>query len=163
MKKNKEKKLSAHFKKIKMLACDFDGVMTDNNVIIDENGKESVVCNRADSLGIELLSERGIDVVVISKETNKVVKARCDKLNIQCVQGTDDKLPILKKEAIKRNLMQENICFIGNDINDIGCIRYAGLGIAVNDSHPSVKKAANFITKKKGGYGAVREIADLIL
>lgn len=146
-----------------MLVCDFDGVMTDNRVIVDENGKESVICHRGDGLGIELLKKNGIEVIVISKEKNKVVKARCDKLGIQCIHGIDDKLLIFKKEIAKKNLKKENICFVGNDINDIECIKYVGLGVAVNDSHPLVKKAADFITEKKGGHGAVREIADLIL
>jgi YrbI family 3-deoxy-D-manno-octulosonate 8-phosphate phosphatase len=151
------------FKKIKMLVCDFDGVMTDNRVIVDENGKESVICHRGDGLGIESLKKNGFYVLVISKEKNKVVKARCDKLGIECIQGTDEKLSVFKKEISKRNLNQENICFIGNDVNDIECIEYAGLGVAVNDSHPLVKKVADFVTEKKGGHGAVREIADLIL
>jgi len=148
---------------IKLLAMDFDGVLTNNKVIVDENGKESVVCNRSDSLGIDLLKKQGIDIVVISKETNKVVKARCKKLKINCNSGIDDKISILKKEIESRNLKAKDVCFIGNDINDIECIKYAGLGIAVNDAYPDVKKAADFITKKNGGEGAVREIIDKIL
>lgn len=165
MKENKTKKAanSSQIKQIKLLACDFDGVMTDNTVIADENGKEYVVCNRADGMGIELLKNKGIEVIVISKESNKVVKARCGKLKIPCIQGINDKLPILKKELAKRSLSQEEVCFVGNDINDIECIKYAGIGIAVMDSYPEVKKAANIVTKKKGGEGAVREVADMVL
>ena len=148
---------------IKLLAMDFDGVLTNNKVIVDENGKESVVCNRSDGLGIDLLKKKGIDIVVISKETNKVIKARCDKLKINCNQGIDDKITILKKEIKKRNLKAEEVCFIGNDVNDIECIKYVGLGVAVNDAYPKVKKIADIITKKNGGEGAVREIIDKIL
>ena len=161
MRKNNNK--AVNFAQIKMMVCDFDGVMTDNRVIVDENGKESVICNRADYLGIELLKKKGIEVIVISKEKNKVVKARCNKLEIPCIQGINDKLSILKNEIMKKNLMPENVCFIGNDINDIDCIKYVGLGIAVNDSYPEVKEVATIITKKKGGEGAVREVADIIL
>lgn len=162
MKENKAKKVM-NFAQIKLLVCDFDGVMTNNTVIVDENGKESVICNRADYLGIELLKRKGIEVIVISKEKNKVVKMRCDKLNVHCIHGTDDKLSVLKREMVKRNLIQEEVCFVGNDINDIECIRYAGIGIAVNDSYPEVKKVADIIIKNKGGEGAVREVADIIL
>lgn len=162
MKENKTKK-AANLVQIKLLVCDFDGVMTNNKVIVDENGKESVICNRADGLGIELLKNKGIDVIVISKEINKVVKARCDKLKIPCIRGINDKLLILKKELAKRSLSKEEVCFVGNDINDIECIKYAGIGIAVNDAYPEVKKTAAIVTKKKGGEGAIREVADMIL
>lgn len=153
----------ANLAKIKMLVSDFDGVMTDNTVIVDENGKESVVCSRADGLGIEMLRKKGIEVIVISKESNKVVKARCNKLKIPCIQEIEDKLSILKKEMAKRGLSKEEACFIGNDITDIECIRYAGIGIAVSDSYPEAKKAADFVTRKRGGEGAIREVADMIL
>ena len=151
------------YSNIKLLALDFDGVLTNNKVIVDENGKESVICNRSDSLGIDLLKKKGIDVVVISKESNIVVKARCDKLKIFCVQGIDDKISILKKEISKRGLTPGEVCFIGNDVNDVECIKYVGLGVAVNDAYSDVKKAAKIVTKKNGGEGAVREIIDNIL
>lgn len=149
--------------KIKLLALDFDGVLTNNTVIVDENGIESVICNRSDSLGIELLKKRGIEVIVISKEANKVVKARCDKLKIPFVQGIEDKLSILKKEVKKRGLDSKDVCFVGNDANDIECIKYVGLGVAVNDAYPEVKNAAKLVAQKNGGHGAVREIIDYIL
>lgn len=148
---------------IKLLALDFDGVLTNNTVIVDENGKESVVCSRSDSLGIELLKKQGIDVIVISKETNKVIKARCNKLKIPYIQSVDDKLSILKKEIQKRELNPEEVCFVGNDINDIKCIKYVGLGVAVRDAYPEVKNAAKLVTQKNGGEGAVRETVDYIL
>lgn len=151
------------FSNIKLLAFDFDGVMTDNKVIVDENGKESVVCNRSDGMGVEMVKKRGIEVIVISKEQNKVVKARCDKLKVSCVHGVDDKISILKKEIEKRNLSPDEVCFVGNDVNDIECIKYAGLGIATNNAYASVKEVADFVTEKNGGDGAVREIIDKII
>ena len=151
------------YSNIKLLALDFDGVLTNNKVIVDENGIESVICNRSDSLGIGLLKKKDIDVIVISKEANKVVKARCNKLKISCVQGIDDKISILKKEINKRGLQPEEVCFIGNDVNDVECIEYVGLGVAVNDAFSEVKKAAKIVTEKNGGKGAVREIIDNIL
>ncbi len=77
--------------------------------------------------------------------------------------GIDDKISILKKEISKRGLKPEEVCYIGNDVNDIECMRYVGLGVAVNDAYPEVKKAAKIVTEKNGGEGAVREIIDNIL
>jgi len=148
---------------VKLLVLDFDGVMTNNKVIVDENGKESIICNRSDGMGVEMIKNKGIDVIVISKEVNKVVKARCDKLNVPCVHGVDDKLSILKKELNNRSLQPEDVCYIGNDVNDIECLKYVGIGIAVNDAFPEVKKVAKVVTKKNGGEGAVREIIDNII
>lgn len=154
---------SNNLKKIKLLVLDFDGVMTDNRVLVSEDGKESVFCNRGDGLGIEMLKKKGIEVVVISKETNKVVQARCKKLKIECWDSIDEKYKLFLREIKKRNLKLENVCFIGNDINDLECIKNAGIGVAVADSYKSVLRIADYITKKRGGEGAVREIADLIL
>lgn len=151
------------YSNIKLLALDFDGVLTNNKVIVDENGKESVMCSRSDGMGIEMIKNKGIDVIVISKEKNKVVKARCDKFKISCIYGIDDKISILKKEISKRCLKPEEVCYIGNDVNDIECLRYVGLGVAVNDAYPEVKKVAKIVTEKNGGEGAVREIIDNIL
>lgn len=156
-------KISRKFQKIKLLVLDFDGVMTDNRVLVSEDGKEAVFCNRSDGLGIEMLKKKGIDVVVISKEKNKVVQARCKKLKIKCLQGIDDKDSLFLKEIKKRKLKLENVCFVGNDINDLECVKNAGIGAAVADSHKSVLDIADYITKKKGGEGAVREVIDLIL
>jgi YrbI family 3-deoxy-D-manno-octulosonate 8-phosphate phosphatase len=151
------------FKKIKLLVLDFDGVMTDNRVLVSEDGKEFVFCYRGDGLGIEMLRKKGIEVIVISKEKNPVVQARCNKLKIECWQGIDDKETIFLREIKKRGLNLEDVCFIGNDITDLGCIKKAGLGIAVADSEEPLLDIADYVTKRKGGKGAVREICNLIL
>jgi len=151
------------YSNIKLLALDFDGVLTNNKVIVDENGKESVICSRSDGMGIEMMKNKGIEVIVISKEKNKVVKARCDKLKIPCVHGIDNKISILKKEISKRGLKPEEVCYIGNDVNDIDCLKYVGLGVAVNDAYSEAKKVAKIVTEKNGGDGAVREVIDNIL
>ncbi len=156
-------KINKEFKKIKLLVLDFDGVMTNNRVLVSEDGRESVFCNRGDGLGIEMLKEEGVEVVVISKETNRVVQTRCSKLKIECWQGIDEKYRLFLEEVKKRNLKSENVCFIGNDVTDLECIKKAGIGVAVADSHKAALKVADYVTKKKGGEGAVREIADLIL
>ena len=157
------KKTSKKFQKIKLLVLDFDGVMTDNRVLVQEDGKEAVFCNRGDGLGIEILKKAGVEVLVISKEKNKVVLARCKKLKIKCLNNIDNKYNLFLKEVKKRNLKLETVCFVGNDVNDLQCIKNAGIGVAVADSHQSVLDIADYVTKKKGGEGVVREVADLIL
>jgi len=151
------------FSKIKLMVCDFDGVMTDNKVIVKEDGSEAVICNRSDGLGIETLKNFGIGVMVLSKERSKVVAARCNKLKIGCIFGSDDKLRSLREEVKKRNLSLEQVCFIGNDINDIECLKAACIGIAVADSHEKVLEIADIVTKRKGGEGAIREVCDMLL
>jgi YrbI family 3-deoxy-D-manno-octulosonate 8-phosphate phosphatase len=151
------------FSMISMLALDFDGVLTDNLVTVDEDGRESVTCSRADGHGISSLKKAGVHVVVISKEENKVVSARCGKLGIECFQGIEDKLTLLVKIAREKGVEMKSVAFIGNDGNDVGCIREAGIGIAVSDAYPDAVSAADYVTEMPGGKGAVREICDMIL
>jgi YrbI family 3-deoxy-D-manno-octulosonate 8-phosphate phosphatase len=152
-------------REMRLLALDFDGVFTDNRVFIDENGRESVVCDRSDSLGIKMLKERrpDIKILVISKETNPVVKARCDKLKIACRTGIDDKLTLFKKIIDEENVDLHEVAYMGNDVNDLECLSFAGIGIAVADSDPKVLAVADYITHKNGGRGAIREIIDIVL
>ncbi|MBW2989889.1 HAD hydrolase family protein [Candidatus Woesearchaeota archaeon] len=151
------------FRKIRMLVMDFDGVLTNNLVLVDSEGGESVFCSRADGFGIDMLKKSGKELLVLSKEENKVVEARCKKLKIPCIHGIEDKEHIFMDEIKKKGIGMEEVCFIGNDLNDIGCIKLAGIGVAVQDAYPLVKKCADYITDEKGGCGAVREVADLIL
>ncbi len=154
-----------NIKHIKLIAMDFDGVFTDNRVFIDEDGRESVVCDRSDSLGLKMLREKrpDISVIVISKETNNVVKARCEKLNIAYRTGIDDKLTTFKEIIANAKLDSEQVAYMGNDINDIECIQCAGIGVAVSDSDPKVLAVADYITRNKGGRGAIREFIDIVL
>ena len=159
----KNNTLKEDFKKIKLLVLDFDGVMTNNKVYIDENGKEMVCCSRADGLGIENLKKQGVKILVLSKERNRVVKARCKKLKVKCVQKVNDKLKTLNQALEEMNILPSQVCYLGNDINDIECVKFVGLGCAVRNSHLTLLRVADYVTKNKGGDGAVREICDLIL
>lgn len=152
-----------HWSAIKLLALDFDGVMTDNRVLVDQEGKEAVFCHRGDGMGIGLLKKAGLAVLVISMEPNPVVSARCRKLKIDCIQNCEKKLRALQQIATARNLKPREIAFAGNDVNDLECLRWVGLPIAVADAEPEVLKAAAYVTRRPGGYGAVREIADRLL
>jgi len=151
-------------KKIQLLVLDFDGVLTDNRVFVDENGIESVACNRGDGLGIELLKKsKNIETIVISKEKNKVVQARCAKLSIECFNGIDEKLEILKSVSCKKGISLVNIAYIGNDVNDVSCLNAVGLGVVVHDAHKTALDAADLVLNRNGGHGAVREFIDMIL
>ena len=151
-----------NFKKIKAVIFDFDGVFTDNRVIISENGEESVVCSRLDGIGLEMLRGLGIPMTIISKERNRVVLIRARKLKVPVKYGIDDKLKELKKFSASLKIDLNCIAFVGNDINDIDCMKAVGFPIAVFDSVEDVKKVSKYVLSKKGGEGAVRELCELI-
>ncbi len=156
-------KVSSQWSVIRLLVLDFDGVLTDNRVLVTEDGKEAVMCSRADGLGLERLRGKRIEVIVISKEKNPVVAARCRKLGIECVQGEDYKLGELKRKAESAKRKAEEIAYVGNDVNDLECMRWVGLPIAVADAVPEVLAIAKWVTAKPGGQGAVREVCDHLL
>jgi 3-deoxy-D-manno-octulosonate 8-phosphate phosphatase (KDO 8-P phosphatase) len=147
--------------KIQLIAFDFDGVFTDNSVYTFEDGREAVRCSRSEGLGIQKLKDLDIDMVVISTEANPVVAARCRKLGLRCIHGCENKLDVLTKIAEQKKISLDRVAFVGNDINDISCLRYAGFPIVVQDAHPDVLSYARFRTSRPGGHGAVREICDL--
>ncbi len=159
-------KLKNKFRNIKLLVMDFDGVMTDGFVYVDQNGRETVRASRKDGLGIELLKKHGFLVGVLSKEKNPVVSARCRKLRIPYWQGLESsssKLGILKQLLREKQLARETVAYIGDDLNDIKVLNYVGLAIAVGDAHPAVKQVADYTTRSLGGNHAVREVAELLL
>lgn len=151
------------FGDIRLLVLDFDGVFTDNRVYITDNGKEAVKCSRSDGIGLTKLKEEGICSIVLSSEVNSVVSARCRKLNLRCFQGLKDKGLFLKNIMSKEGFSARQTVYLGNDINDIGCMRLVGCSVAVSDAHPEVVKTADFVLSKPGGKGAIRELCDLII
>jgi YrbI family 3-deoxy-D-manno-octulosonate 8-phosphate phosphatase len=153
----------ADIRKIRMVAFDFDGVFTDNAVWVDETGRESVRCCRSDGLGLKMLKEAGIHVCVFSTETNPVVSARCRKLKLPCVQGLEDKGRALEVYSRRHKIPLSGMAYVGNDINDLDCLRTAGLAIVVSDAYPEAIAVADWQTQKPGGYGAVREICEWLV
>lgn len=149
---------------VRMLVLDFDGVMTDNRVLVFADGTEAVMCNRSDGLGLERLKASGLPLAVISKEQHPVVAARCRKLDIPCHQGIEDKLATLRQVVEQQpGLLLSDVAFMGNDINDLQCLRAAGVAIATADAYPEVLRVADIVTSAPGGFGAVREVCDLVL
>lgn len=149
--------------RIRLLVLDFDGVLTDNTVVVDEHGREAVRCSRSDGWGIARLREAGVEVVVLSTEENGVVAARCSKLGIECAQGLARKLPSLERLARARGLQASEVAYVGNDVNDLDCMGWVGLPVAVADAVPAVRGVARMVTSARGGRGAVRELAELLL
>ena len=147
---------------VKLVVFDFDGVFTDNVVYTTESGVESVACWRSDGLGLAKIKELSIPIWVISTEKNSVVAKRCEKLEINCIHGCDNKLSALLELLEKYQCKLDNSVFVGNDINDLECLKQEGLPIVVADSHPDGCHFALYKTKKMGGKGAVREVCDLI-
>ncbi len=149
---------------VRLLILDFDGVLTDDAVIVRQDGSEAVRCHRGDGLGIAMLRSRSsIEAVVLSKETNPVVAARCRKLDLPCFQGCDEKLPEIKRMSAERGLTASQVAYVGNDVNDLDAMGWCGLAVAVADARPEVRAAADIVTRCRGGNGAVREVCDLLL
>lgn len=147
---------------IRVIISDFDGVMTDNRVWIDETGKETVCVNRADGLAVHILRDMGINLVIMSTERNGVVSKRAEKLKIECIQSISDKAECLKKYCADKNISLQNVAYIGNDINDFGALKLAGIKIVPSDAYEEVKDVADCVTKAMGGQGVIREVADTL-
>jgi N-acylneuraminate cytidylyltransferase len=151
-------------KKVSLLVMDFDGVLTDNRVWVDENGNERVAGNRSDSYGLSLLRQTtSIHPVVISREINPVVTARCKKMNVEVYQGIMDKASLLKKILDERKIDPRETIYMGNDLNDLPCLPIVSCFIAPADAQPAVLRAADRVLGFKGGHGAVRELCDILM
>lgn len=148
---------------VKLIVLDFDGVLTDNRVIVMQDGSEAVVCSRSDGLGIEAVRDLGVEFLVLSRERNPVVAKRCEKLNLACISGCEDKPGTLEKQMSQRGYGAEQVAYIGNDVNDIDCLDMVGLPVCVADAWPEVRRHARFITEREGGRGAVREFCDMVI
>lgn len=148
---------------VSLVVFDFDGVMTDNHAWVDQDGREAVMVNRGDGMGISLLRKAGIPAMVLSTETNPVVAARCRKLNLPVIQGLEDKALGLQAWLETHQVDAAGTVYLGNDVNDLPCFPLVGCAVAVADSHPQVLAQADIILQHNGGQGAVRELCELLL
>lgn len=164
MKKATKEKIKKLFKRIKLLVLDVDGVLTKGEIIYDDRGRELKIFNVKDGLGIFLLRRAGIKTVFLSAKNSPVLKRRAKDMAVAEVIGG-----ILPKESMisdikkKHKVKTDEICFIGDDLIDLGMIKAVGLGIAVADAPLAVKRCAAYVTLANGGEGAVREVVDLII
>jgi YrbI family 3-deoxy-D-manno-octulosonate 8-phosphate phosphatase len=147
---------------VRLAVFDFDGVFTDNRVWVDDDGRESVRCCRADGLGLRRLAEAGVATLVVSMETAPVVGARARKLGIECIQGIEEKLSLLREQSIARGIGLEETAYVGNDINDVTCLEAVGLPVVPADAWPEAREHARWVLTRSGGEGCVREFCDAI-
>ena len=146
----------------KILFTDFDGCLTDDRVWLNLDGEEFVAANRKDGLAVKRLKNLGIQVVIASTETNKVVLARGNKMGVDVLQGLADKAEAIEQYLEQKNLSWNDIWYIGNDVNDLGAIKRSNLSICPADAVKKVRKSVDVVLKTKGGYGILSEIATLL-
>jgi 3-deoxy-D-manno-octulosonate 8-phosphate phosphatase (KDO 8-P phosphatase) len=147
---------------LRFAVFDFDGVFTDNRVWTNERGEESVACWRGDALGLRRLDEVGVDYLILSTEANEAVSARARKIQATCLQGVADKVPVLREELAGRGVSFAETAYVGNDVNDAGCLELVGLPVVPADAWPEVLPLARIVLERRGGYGCVREFCDAV-
>jgi YrbI family 3-deoxy-D-manno-octulosonate 8-phosphate phosphatase len=145
------------------LVTDFDGVHTDDRVYLSQDGVESVQVSREDGMGVSLARRAGVKLLILSTEVNPVVAARAAKLKVPVMHGQSDKAQALKEWIAAEGLDPNRVAYVGNDVNDLGCLRMVGWPIAVADAHPDVAALARLKLTRRGGSGAVREVCELVV
>jgi 3-deoxy-D-manno-octulosonate 8-phosphate phosphatase (KDO 8-P phosphatase) len=148
--------------RVRLVVFDFDGVFTDNRVWVNERGEEALAFSRSDGLGLRRLDEVGVGYLIVSMERNPIVGARAKKLGAKCVQGVDDKLPVVREHAQRLGVTLDETAYVGNDVNDAECLAAVGLPVVPADAWPEVVPLARLVLSRRGGDGCVRELCDTI-
>jgi len=149
---------------IQLLTLDVDGVLTDGTVMINGDGSEGKFFNLLDGHGIRMWQRAGLKVAFLSGRFSEATKRRAEQLDIDyCVQDCFEKLPSLKKLLGEMSVSAERTAYIGDDLLDLPVIRYVGFGAAVANAVDEVKDIADYVTTRRGGDGAVREVIEYIL
>ena len=149
-------------REIDLVCYDFDGVMTDNRVLVFEDGREGVFVNRADGWAVASFKRMGLPQLILSTEENPVVSARGDKLGIPVLQGISDKRAALEAYAADNAYDLQRIVYVGNDINDLEAMEIVGIPIAPADGDEKVRRIARHTTRARGGDGVVRELYEIV-
>ncbi len=150
--------------KIKLLACDVDGVFSDGRIYMGQNGEELKAFHTRDGYGVKAVQKLGVQVAVITGRKSNMVETRMASLGVEHIyQGCEDKQPALEAIQQKTGIAPVATAAIGDDMPDLGMFKVAQLKVCVQDGHPLVAEQANYQTITKGGFGAVREFCDLIL
>ena len=147
---------------VKLVVYDFDGVMTDNRVFVDENGVETVAANRSDGLGVGMIRKMGVDQCILSTEVNPVVARRAEKIGVEATHGVGDKGSAIIALAADKGVSLSEILYVGNDVNDADAMGMAGFKVAPADAHPAIHALADYVAEAPGGFGVVRELADVL-
>ena len=150
--------------RVKLLLMDCDGVLTDGRIWIFENGEEQKGFHTRDGLGIDLLHRAGLKSGIISGRNSSAVERRAQGLGMSfIVQGCEDKLQAFTDTLAQAGLTNAEVAYVGDDLNDIPLMLQSGLGVAVADAAAETREHAHYVTHAPGGYGAVREVVELIL
>ncbi len=161
--KQAKRNIKELFKKVKLLILDVDGVLTQGEIIYDSEGRELKIFNVKDGLGVFLLSKMGVKTILLSAKNSPMLKKRAQDMGVvEVIGGILPKENVLGEIKKKYKVKESEICFVGDDWIDLGLIEKVGVAVAVPDAPSIVKRASNYITKKRGGKGAVREVADII-
>ncbi len=159
-----QKELLERVKKIKLLACDVDGVLTDGLLYVGGQGEEMKAFHAHDGLGLNLAQKQGLLVTIITGKFSQAVNSRAEELGLDDVHlGVRDKLGRMKEILQKENLDFEQVAYIGDDLNDLYLLEKVGLAVTVPNGAPELKALAHYITGRSGGRGAVREVVEMIL
>lgn len=157
-------KLDTLCQNIQLILSDVDGVLTDGGIEFDNQGIETKTFHVHDGFGIHLWKRAGYQFGILTSRTSHIVKLRADEMNIDIVrQGFQDKLPVAKEIMSQLNIDEEQTCYIGDDLTDVPVIKNVGLGVAVADAGEEVKGHADYVTRRNGGQGAVRETIEVVL
>lgn len=157
-------KLDERARRIELILSDVDGVLTDGGIIYDNQGIESKRFHVRDGLGIRLWKRAGFRFGILTARTSHIVKLRASELDLDVVrQGFEDKLPVAREVIAQFDLEPEQVCFIGDDLADLPVMQHVGLAVAVADAVEEVRTAAQLVTDKAGGHGAVREAIEKLL
>jgi len=159
-----KEELVGRAKKIKLLLLDVDGVLTDGRIIYDSKGRDSKFFDVHDGLGVYVLHQAGIKTIIVTAKSSKTIKPRAADMRVaEIFADISPKSGVLDKILNKYKVAKEEVCFVGDDLVDLGLMKLVGLPIAVFNACPEIKQAASYITVRHGGRGAVREVAELIL
>jgi 3-deoxy-D-manno-octulosonate 8-phosphate phosphatase (KDO 8-P phosphatase) len=149
---------------LELLACDIDGVFSDGRIYLGNQGEELKAFHTRDGYGVKALQSIGVQVAVITGRRSNIVEQRMQSLGLEHIkQGCEDKHSTLLDLQQQLSISSQACASMGDDVPDLGMFSASGFSIAVADAHPLVKNAASYVTRNKGGFGAVREICDLIL
>lgn len=149
---------------IRLFATDVDGVLTDAGMYYSESGDEWKKFNTRDGMGIKLLQRAGLVTAIVTQERTRLVARRAEKLAIpELHQGVMDKLSVIRGMATRHGITLEQVAYIGDDVNDLEALKAVGLSASPADGLPQVLRAVDYVCRKNGGEGAVRELAEMIL
>jgi 3-deoxy-D-manno-octulosonate 8-phosphate phosphatase (KDO 8-P phosphatase) len=157
-------KLETRLQRVEIILSDVDGVLTDGGLYYDPHGSETKKFHVRDGLGIKLWQRAGFKFGLVTARTSNIVRMRANELGLDLVrQGHENKLPIVEQILAELGYLPEQLCFIGDDLTDLACLQYAGVGATVCDAANELRDEADLVTTLPGGRGAVRELVETLL